>query len=300
MTTILVTGGSGWIGGFVVGRLLRMGYDVHAAYRTVPCTDLGCTWHRADLLDAAEVQALMERIKPSHLMHLAWEAVPPQCYYSLRNYSWARAGKELIRQFVRCGGRRVIVSGTCAEYEWVDGYLSEEGSALSMKNPYAACKHSLRTWLQSDTEVMGVSSGWARIFHLYGPREAGNRLVSAIIRALLVGKEALCTHGRQYRDYLYVKDVAAALVAMLFSDVQGTVNIGSGKPIQVKELASLVARRLGGARRIRFGAIPYTDDEPLFIGANIERLEREVQWKPAYTLEAGIEETIAWWRNVMS
>lgn len=122
----------------------------------------------------------------------------------------------------------------------------------------------------------------------------------SVIRALLAGKEALCTHGRQYRDYLYVKDVAAALVAMLLSDVQGTVNNGSGKPIQVKGLAPAVAQRLGGARRIRFGAIPYPDDEPLFIGANIERLEREVQWKPAYTLEAGIEETIAWWRNVMS
>ncbi|WP_407873322.1 NAD-dependent epimerase/dehydratase family protein [Paenibacillus melissococcoides] len=151
---------------------------------------------------------------------------------------------------------------------------------------------------EGNEEELGVSSGWARIFHLYGPREAGNRLVSAIIRALLEGKEALCTHGRQYRDFLYVKDVAAALVAMLFSDVQGTVNIGSGKPIQVKELALAVARRFGGGRRIRFGAIPYPEDEPLFIGADIERLQRDVQWKPAYTLEAGIEESIAWWRRV--
>ncbi|GAV13930.1 NAD(P)-dependent oxidoreductase [Paenibacillus sp. NAIST15-1] len=298
MDKILVTGGSGWIGGFVVQILLQKGYDVHAIYRRAHRADLFCTWHQIDLWDEEEVKALIEQVRPTHLMHLAWDAIPPQCYTSLSNYNWMQSSKKLIDHFIQCGGQRLIVAGSCAEYEWTPGLLSEVNSSLSKKTLYAVCKNSLRAWLESYTEQQGISSGWARIFHLYGPYEQGNRLVSSIIRSLLDGREAACSLGKQYRDFLFVKDVADALVSFLFSKVEGALNIGSGKPVQVKQIALMIAKKLGRERLLRFGALPDPVDEPLYVGAHAGRLKQELRWQPQYSLSAGIDETIEWYRNI--
>lgn len=297
MKTVLVTGGSGWIGGYVIDRLLQMGYKVHATYRTSPRKGVACTWHSIDLFDYKKMQALIKQLQPSHLMHLAWEAVPPQCYFSLRNYHWTWSSIELIQQFVHCGGTRAVITGSCAEYEWITGYLTENSSALSSKTLYAVCKNSLHTWLQAYAKQIGLSNGWARIFHLYGPYDTGNRLVSSTIRSLLTGEKALCSHGKQFRDYLYIKDVADALVSLLMSDVQGAMNIGSGHPVQVKELISIIAQNIEGEHQIHLGAHAFPKNEPLFVGANIDRLRRELNWSPQYSLEEGLKETIEWWKQ---
>lgn len=296
MDKILVTGGSGWIGGFVVQILLQKGYDVHAIYRRAHRADLFCTWHQIDLWDEEDVKALIEEERPTHLMHLAWDATPPQCYTSLSNYNWMQSSKTLIDHFIQSGGQRLIVAGSCAEYEWTPGLLSEVNSSLSEKTLYAVCKNSLRAWLESYTEQWGISSGWARIFHLYGPQEQGNRLVSSIIRSLLAEREAACSHGKQYRDFLYVKDVADALVSFLLSSVRGIVNIGSGKPVQVKQIAAIIAKKLDREHLLRMGVLANPVDEPLYVGAHVGRLRKELKWKPEYSLAQGLAETIEWHR----
>lgn len=93
--------------------------------------------------------------------------------------------------------------------------LSEEFPLLSYKNPYSLCKNTLHSWLQSYSEQTGLSMCWGRIFHLYGPYEHGNRLISNIsITSLLKNKEALCTHRKQHRNFLHVSDVADALSSL--------------------------------------------------------------------------------------
>ena len=79
-------------------------------------------------------------MKPSHLIHLAWEAVPPACYVSINNYYWLTSSISLIQHFTTCGGKRVIVAGTGAEYEWFNGVLFEDSPLLSYKTPYSLCK----------------------------------------------------------------------------------------------------------------------------------------------------------------
>lgn len=79
-------------------------------------------------------------MKPSHLIHLAWEAVPPTCYVSINNYYWLTSSISLIQHFTTCGGKRVVVAGTGAEYEWFNGVLFEDSPLLSYKTPYSLCK----------------------------------------------------------------------------------------------------------------------------------------------------------------
>src|SRR5207245_614301 len=90
-----------------------------------------------------------------------------------------------------------------------------------------ACKLALASLLEAYAGQTGLSQAWARIFFLYGPREHPKRLVSSVIRSLLRGERARCSHGQQIRDYLHVEDAAGALVALLESEVTGRA---AGRP----------------------------------------------------------------------
>jgi nucleoside-diphosphate-sugar epimerase len=123
------------------------------------------------------------------------------------------------------------------------------------------------------------------------------RLVPSVILSLLKGETAQCTHGNQIRDFLYVKDVADAFVALLDSEVNGIVNIGSGEPVSIKELVILIAKHLGKEDDIQMGALPVRENEPPVIVAVTNRLQQEVRWHQKYSLEEGIIDTISWWKN---
>jgi nucleoside-diphosphate-sugar epimerase len=114
---------------------------------------------------------------------------------------------------------------------------------------------------------------------------------------LLEGRQALCSHGLQIRDYLYVEDVGEALAAILDSNVSGAINVASGQPVTLKDLVLQIAGKLGRPELVRFGALPAHEDEPPFVVGDARRLISEVGWIPRIELDKGLERTIAWWRN---
>ncbi|WP_127493940.1 NAD-dependent epimerase/dehydratase family protein [Paenibacillus glycanilyticus] len=291
---VAVTGATGWIGRYVIASLLAKGYEVHAAYRTAPLA-LGENWHQVDLLNADEAARFILNVKPDSLIHLAWDSIPPGCYRSLTNYEWTRCSMALIHQFVQSGGKRVVVAGTGAEYVWGEGVLSETQSPDSYAHAYAACKNSLRIWLESYARIAGFSSAWARLFHLYGPADPGKRLVASMITSLLNKEEAYCRQGSLYRDYLYIQDAADALVALFESRCEGTVNIASGQPVQLERMVIMIGSLIGSEANIRFG--DERPEEPVVVRADIARLQNEVQWKPAISLSTGLKKTVKWYSD---
>jgi nucleoside-diphosphate-sugar epimerase len=141
-----------------------------------------------------------------------------------------------------------------------------------------------------------LSAAWPRVFFLYGPQEHPERLVSSVIRALLRGEPARCSHGRQIRDYLHVQDVADGLVAVLDSDTQGAINVSSGQPTTLREIALTIGRLTGRPDLVQLGALPARpNDVHLVIGANAKAAA--LGWHPRYDLESGLLQTIQWWRG---
>jgi nucleoside-diphosphate-sugar epimerase len=138
------------------------------------------------------------------------------------------------------------------------------------------------------------------VFFLYGPNEHPDRLVSSVIRSVLEGQEARCSHGRQIRDYLHVQDVADAIVSVLDSGVEGPINIGSGTVVTLRDIVVMIGRMLGREDLIRLGAIPSRANDTPMVVADIERLTTEVKWQPSYMLEAGLAQTIEWWRRKLA
>jgi nucleoside-diphosphate-sugar epimerase len=143
----------------------------------------------------------------------------------------------------------------------------------------------------------GLSAAWGRVFFPYGPHEYPERLVAYVIRSLLRAEPARCSHGNQLRDLLYVADVAGAFVALLESSVTGAVNIGSGRPIALKEVVYKIAQKLQRPELVQLGAVAASADDPPLLVADVTRLSDEVRWQPEYDLDSGLDRTIAWWRE---
>jgi nucleoside-diphosphate-sugar epimerase len=200
-----------------------------------------------------------------------------------------------VRAFHESGGTRIVAAGSAYEYDWRYGYCSEEVTPLAPDTAYGACKRALGELTGAFAEVAGIESAWPRIFFLYGPREHPDRLVSSVIRKVLAETPAPCSHGRQIRDYLHVQDAADAVVAILDSDVRGAVNVGSGRPIALKQLVGAVGEKLGRPDLIELGAIPARANDAPLVVADVERVTTEVGWTPRYSLDDGLEDTIAWW-----
>ena len=295
---ILITGASGLIGRHLCPILLNHGWDVHGvsldpAIEGIP-TD---HWHQSNLLVTGEARRLLVKIKPSVLIHLAWFVAPGRWADEPENMDWTRASLELAREFVDSGGERLVVAGSCLEYDWNYGYCSETRTPCNPHTLYGAAKNSLRTVLEPFMSRAGGSLAWGRPFLIYGPHEHPDRLAPSVIRSLLKNEPALCSHGRQIRDYLYVKDVAEAFARIAESNLQGVVNICSGIPTTVAEVATRIGELMEKPDLIRLGAIPAAATDTPFVVGDPSRIANELDWKPAYSLEQGLKESIDWWRE---
>jgi nucleoside-diphosphate-sugar epimerase len=293
---VLVTGASGLIGSHSLPHLMAHGFEVHAlAHSRVPLDGVGVHWHRGDLLDAAFMHDLLAGIAPTHLLHFAWYAEPGKYQGSAENARWCQAGRELLSAFAASGGQRAAFAGTCFEYDLSSGYCSETSTPCVPVTPYGASKLALAQ-LVAGCPPRGVSTAWGRVFHLYGPGEHPSRLVPSVVRSLLRNELARCTHGRQVRDFMHVEDVASAFVALLDSEVEGIVNIGSGKPVSIRTLALKLGHLIGTPDLIVFNAIAAPPHDPPLLIAKSSRLRDEVGWTPRWGLNDGLAHTVDWWR----
>lgn len=303
MKRILVTGASGCVGRFAVPALVSRGWQVDAvSSRPVADQDRGqsVAWHTANLLDAAAVDALVAETQPSHLLHLAWNITPGRWAAAPENVPWVRASLRLYEQFRAHGGKRFVGAGSCLEYDWEFGYCQEGVTPRRPATLYGVCKNAVHDVLARAAVTDGLSFAWARIFFLYGPHEHPDRLVAAVIRSLLAATPARTSHGRQVRDYLYVADVAEALVQLAESEVTGAFNIASGTPVALRDIIGRIGQMLGRTDLIQFGAIAAAPtDTPLVVG-DPRRLEEAIGWRPSVGLDEGLQATIDWWRRQSS
>ncbi|MHB8654741.1 MAG: NAD-dependent epimerase/dehydratase family protein [Terriglobia bacterium] len=300
---ILVTGAGGFIGSHVVRLLVKEGHSVWATISPGGSAErisdiLGqISLCRVDLRERGAVRDLLFKARPECAIHMAWYAAPGKYWTAPENLDCVKMSLDLVQELAAVGCHRLVAAGSCAEYDWDYGFLSEESTPLRPRTLYGVCKNATREILQGYCRQVSINFAWTRFFYLYGPCEAKERLVPSVILSLLRGETAKCTEGEQMRDFLHVEDVASAVWAVTKSDLIGPVNIGSGQPVKIRTVIETLARSVPGSKNVVFGALPMDPAEPPLLVADVRKLKTHAGSIPPRNLEDGLRQSIAWWRE---
>jgi nucleoside-diphosphate-sugar epimerase len=300
---VLITGAGGFIGSQVARRVLREGHSVIAVLRPGESSErlsdcLGSlSLLHCDLSDGNAVRRLAAETRPEKALHLAWYVEPGKYWHARENLDCVSISLSLAQALAESGCSRFVGAGSCAEYDWDYGRLTEDVTPLRPRSLYGVCKNATRELLEAFCAKAGMSFAWTRFFLLYGPMEAEERLIPYVVRTLLKEGVVKCTRGEQMRDFLYVEDTASAMWAVAKSDLRGAVNVGSGQAIKVRTLVETVARLLERETRLAFGALPADPQDPPLVVADVHRLASAVGWKPSLSLEEGLAKTCNWWKS---
>ncbi len=290
---VLITGGSGFIGQNVVEQLLDKNYEIHLiTHNSIQKERKNLIQHKVDLMNNSEITKFFSENKFENLIHLAWY-VGKKCHTHNLNLDWTISTLNLAKAFIENGGKCFVGAGTVSEYEYKYGYLLEDTTPTDSKTPYGNSKNALYNILKVYFKQNNCKFKWTRIFNLYGPNEKSQRLMPCVINSCLKNEDVKVSDCLKYQDYLYVKDTASGIISAFESDLEGAINICSNKPIQLKEIVNKIAQYTDFKGEILWGAIPAAFGDEIVVGNN-EKL-KSTGWKPKYTLDEGLKETINWW-----
>lgn len=288
---VMVTGASGYLGRHVMSRLALRGVETVVLGRRLPPEASGAALLHADLLSPDDLAPAMARAGATHLLHLAWYTAYGQYWTSPLNLRWVDATARLFEAFAATGGRHAVMAGTCAEYDWSHGYLLEDRTPLQPQALYGVAKDAIRRLMTARAADLGVSLGWGHVFYPFGPGEARQRMLPSLIEVFRGRSAPFGVNVGAYRGMLPVADAAEAFVHLLLQGASGRFNICSGQPVAIGEVVQHLARLCGAdPRPVLDLASVRAGDPPLLVGANARLLE--TGWRPALTLEQGLEQQI--------
>lgn len=301
---VLVTGATGFLGTHLARALARAGAIVHGLRRDpsattrLPCDEI--EWHTGDLTDLESLRAAARESAPGVVFNLAaYGTVFGQKDDELAYRVNVEGSWNLWRALEGIDCRLVHV-GTCAEYGVASGQVTED-HACRPTVFYPATKNASVVLLSTLGRQTGREVVSLRPFGPYGSADDPSRVVPSVIISLLKGEEVAVTGGEQLRDYAHVDDHVQALMLAAAAPLarNGAVyNVGGGKVVQLRELIETVARAVSpeAIARVRFGALPYRENELWEMCCDIGAARRELGYSPRVPLEEGVRATVEWYR----
>ncbi|MFN3326299.1 MAG: NAD-dependent epimerase/dehydratase family protein [Bryobacteraceae bacterium] len=301
---ILITGASGFLGSWVLRRLLDGGgHDIAIILRpTSPAWRIRGLLDRvtvieADLTQPDSAAGPLATFAPETVLHLAWLGVGNRYRNDSDQVTNIGATASLLEMAARGGARTWIGLGSQAEYGPHNGPL-DENAAPRPTSVYGAAKLCASLLAADYCRRYAMRFAWLRLFSCYGPQDDPSWLLPTLIRTLLAGQRPALTLGEQLWDYIYVTDAAEAICRVaLAPDAAGVFNLGSGQPRTIRSIAEMVRDAIDPALPLGFGELPYRNDQVMHLEADIRRLRRATGWEPRVSLPEGVRRTIEWYRE---
>jgi len=255
---ILITGATGFVGRQICKALAKQDVDLRCIVRKKKEEELS-DFESVQLVStndlfAEKIDWWVEQCSDiDTIIHAAWYAEPAKCLKSDLNINCLEGSINLAHGAIKAGVRRFVGIGSCFEYDLNACYLSVE-TPLRPTTIYGSAKVALYNSLSHWLPMHSVEFAWCRVFYLYGEGEDTRRLVPYLRSKLEKGQPAELTSGKQIRDYLNVTEAGRMVADIALGNKTGPMNICSGMPITVRQLAEQIADEYGRRDLLVFGA----------------------------------------------
>jgi dTDP-glucose 4,6-dehydratase len=306
----IVSGAAGFIGSHLCDRLLSDGHAVVGLDNLIT----GSRRNLAHLESHADFQFVKCDVTGDinvagpfdHVWHLASLASPKE--YLAHPIETLESGSTATRNMLEIARRdnaRFLLTSTSEcygdplEHPQVETYWGNV-NPVGMRSCYDESKRYAEAVTMAFHRTHGVRTNIARIFNTYGPRMALNdgRVVPAFLDQALRGQAlTIFGDGSQTRSFCYVTDLVDGLVKLSTSDERYPVNLGNPAELTILEFAERIRRLMDSNLALKLEPLP--EDDPRKRRPDISKAKRVLDWEPKVSLEEGLRETVAYFRNLV-
>lgn len=308
--SILVTGGTGFVGSHLVRRLVHEGLSVHllvrprnSYWRIEDVISKVTLWH-GELTDIASIQRCIAGAKPTTVFHLGASTAGRRWTNDMRvvessidvnlkgtlNLMYALHDADLpVKRIIRTGSLLEYGSGPVPY---------EEGQREFPASPYTASQVATTVFLQAlalsgiNLPVVNLRLGW-----VYGPTGPSDYFIASLIMQCLERREFNMTAGVQKRDFVYVSDVVDACIKASAAEaaIGEIINIGGGKVYRLREVGEMIVSKMATTSRLNFGDLNDRIGDAGDAYCNNAKAKKLLGWSPVTSLADGLDQTIAWY-----
>lgn len=313
-TKVLVTGADGFIGSHLVEELVKDGYEVRAfvlynSFNTWGWLDAlpietqdKIEVFTGDVRDSNAVRTAMEGMDA--VLHLAALIAIPFSYYAPETYvdTNIKGTLNVLQAAKSMKTRRVLVTSTSEVYGTAQYVPIDEKHPYQGQSPYSATKIGADRLAESFYRSFNLPVTIVRPFNAFGPRQSARAVIPTIVTQLLSGRPEIKLGSLEpTRDFNYVKDIARGFIEILKSDktIGEEINIATQREISIGQLAEELKKQINpkakivcDGQRLR----PKNSEVERLLGDN-SKIKLLTEWKPQYTFEEGLTETIAWLKD---
>jgi len=305
--SVFITGGTGFIGSHLSRRLVNEGAEVSILARENSSLDLisdikkKVRIYHSEITDINSLLKIVKKTSPKIVFHLAAIVNAGLGFESLKSLidvnllgtiNMLKASNEVntVKRFVFIGTSDVYGSM---------GIPFSENCDVNPISTYAASKASAELFCRCLAGEYKIPWVILRPFIVYGDGQSPNMFIPQLIQSALKGKDFSMTGGEQTRDFLYINDfVDTCIRAALRKEAEGEIiNVASGKEVLLADVAKKVMSLLDDPVKIRFGALPYRENERWRVRADIKKAKLLLGWRPETNLTEGLKKTIHWYQD---
>lgn len=301
MKKAIVTGATGFVGGWLVKELVSQGVKVIAVVRSEE-SDIKALQQndniRIVVCPLEEINTLPLRILDEDIdvfYHFAWAGTSGMNRADIKlQLSNVTATCDAVKAASEVGCLKFVNAGSIMEYEAMQ-YIPADGTKPGLSNIYSTSKQAADFMAKTLAVSLKISYVNAIISNIYGAGEKSARLINTTIRKFLSKERTTFTHGEQLYDFIYVSDAARAFFLLGKSGKAYTsYYIGNPIPQPLKDFIIKIRNVVDENIKLTFGEMPFQGALLKYTEFEKEKLYKEFGFETEITFEQGIQKTIQW------